>query len=179
MVVRTIALLLLVQAGTVSAQDRSEPDIWEPFRYFLGAWDGQETGKAGIGKGQRRYEFILDGRYLHFKNESVFEAQEKNPEGEVHGDWTFFSYDMRRQKFVLREFHSEGFVNQYVLDTISTDGKWIVFVTEAIENIPSGFRARVTYAIDDEKRFVETFQLASPGKDYSPILKNTWTRREE
>jgi hypothetical protein len=109
----------------------------------------------------------------------VFKPQEKNPDGEIHRDWTFFSYDKHRSTFVLREFHSEGFVNLYTLDSISADGKLMMFVTEAIENVPAGFTARVTYAIQDQDTFVETFELGGPGEDFSPVLKNTWRRRTE
>jgi hypothetical protein len=58
----------------------------------------------------------------------------------------FFSYDKTRKKLVLRQFHSEGFVNQYVSESAS-DGKSLVFVTEANENIPAGWRARETYRV--------------------------------
>ena len=35
----------------------------------------------------------------------------------MHEHWSFFSYDRARKALVLRQFHQEGFVNQYVLDT--------------------------------------------------------------
>ena len=69
---------------------------------------------------------------------------EKNPKGETHQDIGFFSYDRGRKQFVLRQFHVEGFVNQFKGD-ISEDGKLIVFTSESIENIPAGFRAKETY----------------------------------
>jgi hypothetical protein len=70
------------------------------------------------------------------------------------------------QKLVLRQFHVEGFVNHYVLDRISEDGRTIVFVTVAIENIPSGCRGRETYEVLSTDEFVETFAVAPPGKDF-------------
>jgi hypothetical protein len=48
--------------------------------------------------------------------------QEKNPEGEVHGHSTMFSYDRARNSLVMRQFHVEGFVNQYAMPaTVGTD----------------------------------------------------------
>jgi hypothetical protein len=47
---------------------------------------------------------------------------------------------------VLRQFHVEGFVNQYVLEPGSTPER-LVFTTEAIENIPAGWRARETIRV--------------------------------
>jgi lysophospholipase L1-like esterase len=151
-------------------------DLWEPFRFFEGNWTGEESGKAGIGKGEREIQFIMDDRYLFYRNISHFEPQKKNPKGETHEDWTFFSYDNNRRNFVQRVFHSEGYVNQYILDTLSSNQTRFVFVSESVENAPVGLRARVTYSILGKNTFKETFELAMPGKDFSILLENIWTR---
>ena len=52
---------------------------------------------------------------------------------------------------MLRQFHTEGFVNQYVEDTTSPSTR-VVFNTEAIENIPAGWRARETYVLHGPDR---------------------------
>jgi hypothetical protein len=65
---------------------------------------------------------------------------------------------------VLRQFHTEGFVNQHVHDPAQT-GK-LVFTTEAIEHIPAGWRARETYVAHGTDEFEEIFELAGPGKDF-------------
>lgn len=162
---------------TISLFAENDPDSTiNPFKYFVGSWTGKETGKTGIGKGEREYIFILDNNFLFQKNTSTFEPQKKNPKGEVHQDWAFYSFDKIRQKYILREFHSEGYVNQYVLDSLSTDNKTMVFVSEAIENVPDGWRARVSFKIQSEDEFYETFELASPGKEFSLILENKWNR---
>jgi hypothetical protein len=62
-------------------------------------------------------------------------------------------------------FHTEGFVNTYVQQP-SADDKTIVFVSEAIENIPAGYRARETYTILSRDEFTERFEIAEPGKDF-------------
>jgi hypothetical protein len=46
------------------------------------------------------------------------------------------------------------------------DEKRIVFVSEAIENIAEGWRARETYTILNDDEFTERFELAEPGKDF-------------
>ena len=75
-----------------------------------------------------------------------------------------------------RQFHVEGFVNQYVMDYLSPDGKTIVFTTESIENIPAGWRARETYQVLDPDEFTETFELAEPGKDFVLYVRNQFKR---
>jgi hypothetical protein len=63
----------------------------------------------------------------------------------VHEDWGFISYDNRRKTFVYRQFHIEGFVNQYALESLSPDSQSFTFVSECIQNIPTGWRAKETY----------------------------------
>jgi hypothetical protein len=176
---KVISLSLLILTTFLFAENDPDSTSKNILQYFVGSWTGVETGKAGIGKGERVYQFILDGNYLFHKNTSTFEPQEKNPDGEVHQDWAFYSFDKIRQKYILREFHSEGFVNQYVLDSLSTDNKTMIFVSEAIENIPPGWRARVSFRIQNEDGFHETFELAAPEKDFSIFLENKWTRVNE
>jgi hypothetical protein len=53
-----------------------------------------------------------------------------------------------------KQFHTEGFVSTYVQQP-SADDKTIVFVSEAIENIRTGYRARETYTIMSRHGFTE------------------------
>ena len=92
-------------------------DIWQPLRYFEGNWTGTGRGEPGTATVKRDYSFMLSGRYLQVRSESKWEPTEKNPEGEVHTEMGMFSYDKARKLFVLRVFHVESFVNQYVQDT--------------------------------------------------------------
>jgi hypothetical protein len=68
-------------------------------------------------------------------------------------------------RLVLRQFHGEGFVNQYVQDEGSTPAR-VVFTSEAIENIASGCRARETYVVHGPDDIEELFELAPPGKPF-------------
>jgi hypothetical protein len=52
----------------------------------------------------------------------------------------------------------------------------MVFVSEAIENIPAGFRARQTYRLVSPDEFEETFEMAEPGKDFT-LYSQTKLRR--
>jgi len=152
--------------------------VWAPFTFFIGSWEGSGEGGSGKSKTERDYKLLLNGKFLQVRNKSVFEPQEKNPKGEIHEDIGFFSYDSGREKFVLRQFHVEGFVNQYILDSIAEDGETLVFVTESIENIPRGWRARETYKILNNDEFTEVFELAAPGKDFEICAKNHLKRKD-
>src|SRR5512146_193676 len=137
------ALLLLATLFGVQAQP--QPDPWLRLRNFVGTWEGTAKGQAGNGTVHREYAFILADKFLHGKNRSTYPPQEKNARGEVHENWDLFSYDRSRRRLVLRQFHVEGFVNQYVLDPAQSTDTRLVFVSEAIENIAPGWRARETY----------------------------------
>jgi hypothetical protein len=170
-----VLVCLLIPSG-VRAQDESTDDRWDELQFFAGSWLGKETGASGVGEGDRQYGFIMDGKYLFAMNTSIFHPQEANPEGETHEDWSLFSRDTVRDAIILREFHSEGFVNQYVLDRDQSGVDKIVFVSESIENLPEGWRSRLTLTILGEHDFSEVFELAAPGREYEVLLRNNWRR---
>ena len=172
-----LIVVLILSPNILFAQEEKKPDVWEPLKFFLGSWEGQGEGRPGVSKAEREYKFVLQGKFLEAQNKSIYEPQEDNPKGEVHEDWGLFSYDQGRGKFVFRQFHVEGFVNQYVLDSLSADGKTLVFVTESIENIPSGWRARETYKILNDDEFTETFELAAPEQDFELYITNHFKRK--
>ena len=173
----TLLVVSLIVPNIVFGQEEKKQDVWEPLRFFVGSWEGKGEGRPGDSKAERVYEFVLQGKFLEAKNKSIYEPQDLNPKGEVHEDWGLFSYDQGRKKIVFRQFHAEGFVNQYVLDSLSADCKTLVFVTESIENIPSGWRARETYKILNKDEFTETFELAAPEKDFEVYIESHFKRK--
>lgn len=167
---KIIALLIfcpLVSNAQLSKQD----SLWLPFKFFVGKWVGDSEGQPGKGKYERSYEVIFNKKFIEVKNKSTYPPSSNNPKGEAHEDRGFISYDKGRKTFVLRQFHIEGFVNQFKIESFSPDGKTIVFMSESIENIPAGFRAKETYQIVSENEFIETFEIAEPGKDFEVYSK--------
>ena len=134
-----------------------------------GEWRGTGEGEPGMSNVERSYRWILGGRYLEVRNRSTYAPQPKNPKGELHEDIGLVSYDKARKKLVFRQFHVEGFVNHYVLD--STTPETFVFASEAIENIPLGFHARETLRFVGDGQLEETFEIAEPDKDFEVYSK--------
>jgi hypothetical protein len=172
-----ISAVILFLPSILFAQTSKQDSIWRPFKYFVGKWNGSGVVEGANGKYERSYQFIFNKRFIEAKNKSIFSPTEKNPKGEVHEDLGYISYDKGRKTFILRQFHIEGFINQYKLDSISKDGKTIVFTSEAIENIPAGWRARETYQLINENEFIETFELAEPDKPFEVYSKATMKRQ--
>jgi len=174
------AVFLAAALGLRSAdegQPAKKPDGWAPLRALVGEWEGTSKGEPGEGRSTRTYAFVLNNRFIQVRNESVYPPQEKNPKGETHHDEGYLSYDRAMKKFVLRQFHGEGFVNHYVQESISEDGRTLVFVTTAIENIPAGWRGRETYRFTSDDEFTETFELAEPGKDFAVYSEARFKRK--
>jgi hypothetical protein len=55
----------------------------------------------------------------------------------------------------------------------------VVFETEALENLPSGWKARETYEVLSQDEFVETFELAEPGGAYRVYSQNRFKRARQ
>jgi hypothetical protein len=175
---RLIFILIFIPYLLFS-QEKIDQDVWQPLRYFIGEWEGQSTGKSGEGKGERIYNFIMNDTYLYFQNTMKFQPQEKNPKGDLHEDCTFYSCDKNRNLIVARQFNIEGFINQFILDSLSSDNKTLVFITESSENAPPGLQARLIYEIKNENEFVETFELGFAGRQFSCWMTNHWKRKIE
>lgn len=160
---RTLLPLLLVPVFPAFGAEPL-PDAWEPVRRLVGSWSGTATGQAGDSSVSRRYTWVMGERFLNESNVSVYPPQEKNKHGERHEHWGMFSYDKARKAIVLRQFHIEGFVNTYRLAVVSAER--LVFESESFENFSNAWRARETYDFLSSAEFVETFELAPPGKEF-------------
>jgi hypothetical protein len=175
---KALLIILFFVPFVMKAQMSKQDSVWLPFKSMIGTWTGTSEGQPGEGKYERTYQIVLNKKFIEVKNKSTYPPSKDNPKGEIHEDRGFISYDRVRKTFVLRQFHIEGFVNQFKIESISPDGKTIVFISESIENIPSGYRAKESYQIVSENEFIETFELAEPGKDFEPYAKAVLKRNK-
>ena len=158
-------VLAIAISGPVLAQ-QPPADNLAPIAPFIGRWTGTSEGQPGTGTVERDYERALGSRFIRVRNRSTYPPQDKNLKGEVHEDEGFFSFDRSRKRLLLRQFHIESFVVTYVQDLDAKSGT-ISFTSEAIENIPPGYRARETYTFTGPDELEEIFELAEPGKDFA------------
>jgi THAP4-like, heme-binding beta-barrel domain len=159
-----LAVCVLVLLATAAPAWSQPADRWGPLRPFFGTWEGTSSGQPGRGTVRREYRLTLGDRFIEVLNTSTYPPQEKNPKGEVHEDRGYISVDTARKQFVFRQFHVEGFVNTYAA---APEGPPIVFTSEALENIPPGWRARETWRLEPGGELVEVFELAEPGKEFA------------
>jgi hypothetical protein len=167
MLVMVVAVCSLATAQTPSPLTALDP--------LIGKWQGTQEGQPGAGTVEREYSRILRSRFIQMTNRSVYPAQEKNPKGEEHEDIGVFSNDSARKRITFRQYHVEGFVVQYAMEPIAKPGT-LVFISESIDNIPAGYRARETYHLRGPDEFDEVFELAEPGKDFTVYSRSRLKR---
>ncbi len=174
MIKRIIVLIILLPV-LAAAQTDKKKDVWEPLKFLEGTWVGETPG---VSKVKQTYKFVLNGHFLHMKTRSVFEPTEKNPNGEVHEDFGVFSYDQARKTFVMRGFYVEGFVNTYVMENISEDGKAFTFMTEHVENAPEGTKAKLEFKVLSGDEIEQSFHVAFPGREFSCLFINNLKKQK-
>ena len=160
-----------------SSLDAQSQDKWSKFESIIGQWNGNGIGYGGATSTVKTsFKLVMNNQFVEVKNESVFMPTEKNPKGEMHTDWGLISFDKQRKLYVFRQFHVEGFVNQYILNQeVSTPHK-LVFESEVIENFVPGGKARWTIVINNENTVKTVFDLQMPGKEFVNYGKNTYKR---
>lgn len=159
-------VLTLLTASTPRTQPLARASTFDRLNPLLGRWTGSSDGQPGKGTVTREYAFVLNSRFIRVTNRTEYPPQQNNPKGEVHEDEGFFSFDRFRKRIVLRQFHVEGFVNQYVEELEGAVPQRIVFTSDSIENLPAGFRARETYLIHGPDDVEEVFEMSEAGKPF-------------
>ena len=170
-----VAIAFSSQASFGQGPSPAAEDPFQRVRFLIGRWQGTTEGQPGKGTVARQYSTALNARFIRVTNRSTYPAQPANVKGEVHDDEGFISFDRSRKKLVLRQFHVEGFVNQYAEDAGTTPDR-LSFTSEQIENIPPGWRARETYIKRGSNAFDEIFELAEPGKPFTAYSHAQFTR---
>jgi len=158
---------IAIAAGSpvLGAQAPAAPTDLSPLKFFVGRWEGTSEGQPGKGTVKREYVQALRSKIIQATNRSEYAPQTANPKGEIHEDAGIYSFDSGANVVRFRQYHVEGFVVHYVLEP-PTRPDTFVFTSEALENIPKGYRSRETHVVLGPDEFEEVFELADPGKDF-------------
>ena len=145
------------------APPRAKADRWQQWRPLVGVWQGTSEGEPGKGSVRLEVSFVLSERFLKIAGTADYK---KGAGGEHHEDFGYVSEDSGRKTKVFRQFHAEGFVNQYILTSDPDRGELIELTSETCENAPPGWKARERYAVKGDT-LEHTFELAPPDKPFA------------
>lgn len=166
----------LFALGPAAARAAPAPaDRLAGITWLIGDWGGFGEGRPGLSGSDRHAERIQNGRFIRVEGRSVYPRQQGNPSGEIHSSLDLWSFDRRRNLLVLRQFDSLGFVATYVQDRAASTGGRLVLVSEHLENVPAGWRARYTYEHPARDEFRELFELDS-GQGYERYVSSRFLR---
>jgi hypothetical protein len=161
-----------------SAAEPAATDRWGRVRFLLGSWEGTASGQPGKGTVERTYTLVLGDKFIEETNTSRYEATAPGKTPEIHHHRGFISYDKARKTFMLRQFHEEGFVNLYAMNSDRSLPAFLVFDSVGFENFSNEWKARESYEVVSPDEFIETFELAEPGKDFVVYSRNHFKRRK-
>ncbi|WP_340113466.1 hypothetical protein [Maribellus mangrovi] len=149
------------------------------FDGLIGKWEGTGTGFGNAqSEVSANYNWLMNRQYIEVKHHSEFDPTDQNPEGEIHDDQGIISFDKARQVVVFRQYHNEGFFNEYVLnDSLSTKSN-LIFETERIENFVPGGRAKFTIKLIGKDEIQTVFDVGFPGREMACFGTNNLKRVE-
>jgi hypothetical protein len=160
-----LALLAIWAAAPVAAAEGAgETDPWEPLRFLVGRWSGEGAGFGGPSEVTHDWRFVLDGRFLELRTRST--SPRDDGTSEVHEDVGYVSRDTDRDRFVFRQFLSEGFVNTYDLELRDGDPARILFAFRESES-GGGMKAQLRLARSGDDGYEMVLDLARPGGEFS------------
>lgn len=153
-----IIVLLSLTPAAVPAREAGNDNL-APMAWLVGDWTGVGEGQPGVSASTRHAVRVQNSNFIMVEGRSVYPKQEKNNSGEVHTSIDFWSYDRQRNLLIMRQFDSLGFVSTYVQDRAASANGRPVFVSEHLENVPAGWKARYTYTYRAPNEYNELFEL--------------------
>jgi hypothetical protein len=148
--------LALGLAGAVCAAD------WGPMGFLVGKWAGEGDGSPGAGAGAFSFTADVQGKVLIRKSYAEYPATNGRPAFR-HDDLTI----VYREDGELRAiyFDNEDHVIRYTIEA-APDG--VRFVSDSAAKGP---RFRLTYTSTGKDTLKLKFEIATPGKDFSPYIE--------
>ena len=148
----------------------------DSLHFLVGEWRGVGDGKWGSSAAERQYKLVFGENFIRGHGRSVYPRQDKNREGEIHESLDMYSFDQQRQTVVLRQFDNEGFVTTYYLDLETGNPDLLIFESAQLENVPLGWKARVTFERKGTDEFHEYFHLDKATGTFERYITNRFLR---
>jgi len=158
--IKTALLLayIFVLIAPARAQQSNELNS-DPFRFLLGEWVGEGSGKPGEATGGFSFSFDLEKKILVRRNYANYPATKDKP-AYSHTDLMIIYQEAASNATRAIYFDNEGHVINYAV-AFSSDNTRLVFTSEPSASAP---RFRFTYCKPNDERLTFEFEIAPPGK---------------
>jgi hypothetical protein len=154
---RALALVMVVFLGFSAQQKAADP--WQAWRFLLGEWTAEGTGRPGEGAGSFTFALDLEGKILVRRNRADYPATKDRP-AFSHKDLMVVYPGTEGRGARAIYFDNEGHVIEYAAQSSEDQETWI-FLSDPV---PSAPRFRLTYTKGDDGTLAVKFESAPPGK---------------
>lgn len=174
-----IALIAFPQFANAGQKTNSAAQ-WEPFKFLIGDWMGEGTGKPGEASGGFSFQFDLQSKILVRRNYAEYPATAERAAFR-HDDLMIIFEDPSNpaggdgSKFRAVYFDNEGHVINYRV-SFADSGSTLSFVSDPAASQP---RFKFTYRKTSESKMSFEFDIAPPGKpeEFSKYLSGDLRRK--
>lgn len=149
------ALMFACNSASICLAD----DAWEPYRFLLGDWVGEDTGGPGKGSGKISFRLDLEDKVIVRKNRAEYPAAPGRPAA-THEDLMVIYRAEGGNPTKAIYFDNEGHVIHYTA-SFSEDKETLIFLSEAAPATP---RFRLSYTKGEQGSVGIKFEMAPPGK---------------
>ncbi len=156
---KNLLLLIPVCCMTVSLSFGQTYTDWSKFKWLMGEWAGEGSGKPGEGKGSFSLKEDLGGKILVRKNYTEYPATKDRP-ATIHNDLMVVYTDFSGTPSKAIYFDNEGHTINY---TFHATEKSIVFISEKIPHVPV---FRLTYEMIDATTLNIRFEMSEDGNTF-------------
>lgn len=155
-----LILLLTVTLLTPNYFSQNKDDQWSKFKYLIGKWEAEGSGKPGEGSGSFTFKTDLDYNILVRTSHSEYSSPKDNSTTS-HSDLMiiYCSHNGTPDKAIY--FDNEGHMINYSI-TFPNE-KEIVFTSDKIPDVP---RFRLTYSAINDLTTNVKFEMSEDGENY-------------
>jgi hypothetical protein len=149
--------LMLMAVSSLSGQDLSSS--WDQFKWLLGDWTGEGTGRPGQGSGRFTFTLDLDCNVMIRKAFSEYPATDTKS-AIIHEDILIIYRDASGKPGQAIYFDNEGHVINY---TVTCTDKTVVFLSDKKGTQPC---FRLTYSKQTEDQMSMKFEVSQDGVNF-------------
>jgi hypothetical protein len=157
-VVASATVNVVAQEKGGAGKEAKTADVWEPYRFLMGDWIGEETGRPGAGSGGFSFATDLDDNILVRKSFAHFPAEQGKAEF-THSDFMVV-YPESDKPIRAIYWDNEAHVINYTVDH-SPAADTVTFLSDPVKGQP---RFRLSYIKLAQDTVNVVFEYSTPDR---------------